>query len=85
MATTAERQAAYRLRRKEGDGDKRLNTWIGADAALALERLASHNGITRRAMLEQLILAASAALTSAGTSDEPARTNTLASEDTPHE
>jgi hypothetical protein len=61
MASTAERQAAYRRRRAEGDGDKRLNTWISASASAALERLAKRHATTQRAMLERLILAADSA------------------------
>ena len=38
--TVTERQAAYRMRRHEGEGDHRLNTWIRSVADLALERLA---------------------------------------------
>lgn len=61
MATTAaERQAAYRRRQAEGLGDKRLNTWISADASRALEHLARAKSMTQRAVLENLILAAAA-------------------------
>lgn len=59
MAKTAtQRQRDYRLRRNDGDGDRRINTWIATGAGLALDRLARHHGTTRRAMLERLILAA---------------------------
>lgn len=62
MATTAaERQAAYRRRQAEGLGDKRLNTWISADASRALEHLARVKSMTQRSVLEHLILAAAAA------------------------
>ncbi len=57
--TNAQRQAAYRARRAEagleGQGDRRLNGWISTGADLALDRLARHHGLTRRAMLERLI------------------------------
>lgn len=56
--TTAQRQAAYRARRTTGDGDYRLNTWISTASHLALRRLARRYGVTRRALLERLILAA---------------------------
>jgi hypothetical protein len=56
--TAAERQAAYRQRRNEDDGDRRLNTWVTSGASLALDRLARHYQMTRRAILERLILAA---------------------------
>ncbi|HEX8968624.1 MAG TPA: hypothetical protein VF937_12140 [Chloroflexota bacterium] len=62
MAKTAkERQAAYRQRRpeagKDGNGERRLNTWIGTSTSLALERLATRYGVTKRELLERLILA----------------------------
>lgn len=52
--TNAERQKAYRLRRNEGEGDRRLNTWITSNADLALDRLAKHYGVTKRQMIERL-------------------------------
>jgi hypothetical protein len=56
--TSAQRQAAYRSRRHDGDGDRRLNTWISTQAAFALARLARHHGLSQRAILEQLVLTA---------------------------
>jgi hypothetical protein len=58
--TTAERQARYRRRRPDaGDnGDRRLDLWITTGAALALGRLARHQGVSQRDVLERLILAA---------------------------
>jgi hypothetical protein len=53
--SAAERQAAYRLRRNEGEGDRRLNTWITSKADLALDRLARRYGVTKRQMVERLI------------------------------
>ncbi len=53
--STAERQREYRARRPEND-DRRLNTWISAKADLALERLARHNGQSKRETLERLVL-----------------------------
>ena len=63
MKSNSERQADYRKRRQTaGDnGERQLNTWLTTAAALALARLARHNGISRRKMLEGLILAADAA------------------------
>lgn len=59
MAKTAtERQARYRASRNEGDGDYRLNTWISTSASLALARLARHEGVTKRALLERLVIEA---------------------------
>jgi hypothetical protein len=62
MAKTAkERQEAYRKRRPhagtDGNGERRLNTWIGTGASLALERLSNRYGVTKREMLERLIVA----------------------------
>jgi len=56
--TPAQRQAAYRARRNDGEGDRRLNTWISVSAHYALERLATHNNVARREMLERLLCAA---------------------------
>jgi hypothetical protein len=59
--TNAQRQAAYRARRfnagQDQMGDRRVNGWISTGADIALDRLARYNGLTRRAMLERLILA----------------------------
>jgi len=57
MATTAERQAAYRKRRPEaGDnGERRINTWVSTETKLNLKRLAKRYGVTEREMLERLI------------------------------
>jgi len=62
MAKTAkERQEAYRKRRPhagtDGNGERRLNTWIGTGASLALDRLSKRYGVTKREMLERLIIA----------------------------
>lgn len=58
--TNAERQAAYRARRSAaGDnGERRINTWVSTGAALALRRLARHEGVSSREVLERLIGAA---------------------------
>lgn len=55
MATSAERQAVYREQHKASG--KRLQAWISATADKALDRLARHHGISRRAMLDELIMA----------------------------
>jgi hypothetical protein len=60
--SAAERQAAYRLRRNEGEGDRRLNTWITSNADLALDRLTRRYGVTKRVMLERLICEADDAI-----------------------
>jgi hypothetical protein len=56
--SSAQRQAAYRSRRDDGDGDYRLNTWISSSAHFALQRLARRYGVTQRGMIERLVLAA---------------------------
>lgn len=56
--TSAERQAAYRARRNDGEGDHRINTWVSTKADLALERLANRYGVTKRKMIEQLATSA---------------------------
>ena len=65
MATATERQRAYRARRSTaGDnGERRLQAWVTTNADLALDRLARHHGVTRRAMLEKLILEADDSIT----------------------
>ncbi len=65
MATATERQRAYRARRSTaGDnGERRLQAWVTTKADLALDRLARHHGVTRRAMLEKLILEADDSIT----------------------
>jgi hypothetical protein len=62
MATTAaQRQAAYRARRHNagpnGNGERRLNTWLTTEASLALARLARRYGVTQREILERFITA----------------------------
>jgi hypothetical protein len=54
--TVAERQRDYRARRRQGGGDRRLNTWISAQAYSALERLSERRGITKREMIELLAI-----------------------------
>lgn len=59
--TNAERQAAYRARRPYegpgGNGERRVNMWVGTGAYLALERLSRRYGVTKKEVLERLILA----------------------------
>lgn len=66
--TTAERQAAYRARRPfagaDNNGERRINTWVNTGTSLALERLAKHNGVTKREMLERIVMAEEARVTS---------------------
>ena len=60
--TAAERQAIYRKNRdyagKNGDGERRINTWVSTSASFALNRLARRYCVTNREMLEKLILEA---------------------------
>lgn len=58
--TAAERQAAYRDRRATaGDnGERRINTWVDAGVALALDRLAEHHKLSKRETLERVLLKA---------------------------
>ena len=60
--SAAERQAAYRARRNDGEGDRRINTWVSVKTDLALERLAKHYCVTKREMLERLICEADDAI-----------------------
>jgi hypothetical protein len=59
--TSAERQADYRARRpmagRNGNGERRLNTWLSTGAHLALARLAKRYGVTQREVLERFIYA----------------------------
>ena len=60
--TAAQRQADYRARRIDSgtsaDGDRRLNTWISTSASLALARLAAHDGVSKRLIIERLVQSA---------------------------
>ncbi|SAL07556.1 hypothetical protein AWB78_08631 [Caballeronia calidae] len=59
--TTAQRQAAYRARRAyagpDGNGERRVTTWLDTSTWLALDRLARRYAVTQRAMIAQLIRA----------------------------
>ena len=58
--TVAERQAAYRKGRADAgeNGERRLNTWVSTSSFLALDRLAKRYGVTKREMIERLVLEA---------------------------
>ena len=70
--TAAQRQADYRKRRAyagpDGNGEKRLNTWLSTEASQALARLAKRDGLTQRQWLERAILSLNKQAT-AGMSD----------------
>jgi hypothetical protein len=59
--TVAERQKEYRARRpyagEKGDGEKRVSAYVSSRAALALNRLANRYCITKREILERLLIA----------------------------
>jgi hypothetical protein len=58
--TNAERQAKYRARRPQagnnGNGERRLNLWVSTEAALALNRLAKRYRVTKRELIERLVI-----------------------------
>ena len=57
--SNAVRQAEYRKRKEIlGEGAYNLNQWISTAAHYALSRLATHSGLTKAQILEQLIIAA---------------------------
>lgn len=59
--TAAERQKDYRAQRQfageDGNGERRINTWVSTRGALALERLAKSYGVTKREVLDRLLVA----------------------------
>jgi len=55
--TGAERQRKYRENRKLADnGYRQINTWISTEAYEALRRMANRYGVTKREMLERLLI-----------------------------
>ena len=58
----AKRQAEYRQRHMKEGSDQRLNVILGLDAKLALERMAKHNGVTNKSLLERVLLEAQSRL-----------------------
>jgi len=70
----AERQREYRMRaheRNNQDGDRRINTWLRAQAVFALRRLAKHHGLSQREILERIILDADNAVLETLAPDSP--------------
>ena len=53
---TKERQQEYRDHQRLSSVDRRLNLWINSQAYCALERLSDHFRITKREVIEQLIV-----------------------------
>ena len=58
----AKRQAEYRQRHMKEGSDQRLNVILGLDAKLALERMAKHDGVTNKSLLERVLLEAQSRL-----------------------
>lgn len=59
--TPAERQKEYRVNRQfageEGNGERRITAYVSTRAALALQRLSNSYCITKRELLERLLVA----------------------------
>jgi len=59
--TPAQRQSAYRARRAhagpDGNGERHLSVWIDTSTWLALARLARRYAVTKRSMIERLVVA----------------------------
>ena len=51
------------LFKNDGQGLRRVELWLTTGAALALDRLAAHDGTTRRDVLERLLIAEQTAVT----------------------
>ena len=58
--TPAERQRELRARRQfrgtDGNGEREIKVWVNTSAALALDRLAASYGVTKRELIERLLL-----------------------------
>ena len=59
--TPAERQRELRARRQfrgtEGNGEREIKVWVNTRAALALDRLSKRYGVTKRELIERLVIA----------------------------
>lgn len=57
--TAAERQKEYRANRQLAgeNGERRIAAYVSTRAALALRRLSNRYGVTKREMLERLLIA----------------------------
>jgi hypothetical protein len=73
--TAAERQKAYRAQRQfageDGNGERRISAYVSTRAALALDRLAKSYGITKRKLIERLVIAEEDKLLQGINSDSP--------------
>jgi len=54
--SSKERQQNYRDRQRLGNADRKLNLWTSSQSYCALERLTDHFKITKREVIEQLII-----------------------------
>jgi hypothetical protein len=73
--TPAERQKKYRAQRQfagaDGNGERRISAYVSTRAALALDRLAKNYGVTKREMLERLVVGAEDKLLEGMKSESP--------------
>jgi hypothetical protein len=73
--TAAERQKEYRAQRQfageDGNGERRISAYVSTRAALALDRLAKSYGVTKREMLERLVVGAEDKLLKGMRSESP--------------
>lgn len=75
--TPAERQRDLRARRQfrgaDGNGEREIKVWVNTRAALALDRLADSYGVTKRELIERLIITEESKLLQGISSDSPER------------
>ena len=69
----AKRQAEYRQRHMKEGSDQRLNVILGLDAKLALVRMAKHDGVTNKSLLERVLLEAQSRLLEAMDGEQQTR------------
>jgi hypothetical protein len=73
--TAAERQAKYRAERpyagSDSNGERRLNMWLSTAASLALVRLARRYCVTKREIIERLVIAEDARISASIDLDSP--------------
>lgn len=73
--TPAERQRDLRARRQfrgtDGNGEREIKVWVNTRAALALDRLATSYGVTKRELIERLVIAEEDELLQGINSDSP--------------
>lgn len=74
--TNSERQKDYRFNRQragpDGNGEHQLNMWLSTAATLALNRLAVRYSVTKKDVLEKLILDKDSRLAKSFENDEKA-------------